>query len=324
MAFCSAYLRNDFRRLIRSQHMRKNILLFSRGNSFGQVNVPLPPSFAITHSKMVSPAVRYLLETYGIDKSEVLASGRKDLLLKGDVLRYMDAHSISKMNPKPVALPPKPVVAEPPKPPLAAPHAPPQPQLSSFVDTPMVEGASSKFSTPHTYARCSCNTDSLNQLIQQQSASLESVLAVVLRKALEAALPLIDADGEILSSLSNIVAYNDNAPVLLDFRTPYSFIDINKLLKAGTSAAPTPGTLHCSLKVFDFGGVTQMSTVLQPGEIASVIYNVTLPMINDDGTLSQTGLVSFTANGSILSEEAAGQILKTMKKFIENPLSMGL
>ena len=45
------------------------------------------------HVQLLGPSVRRLLDSYGLDRHSIKASGHKGQLLKGDVLKYINKHA---------------------------------------------------------------------------------------------------------------------------------------------------------------------------------------------------------------------------------------
>lgn len=127
---------------------------------------------------MFGPAVRSLLEQYGITATDVTASGPQGLLLKGDVLNHIKAANLLPKtltaHPPPSAEVPKP---ETPRKPSKAPHQNTKVQsedqefqdleLSSMRRTIAKRLTESKTGIPHAYSSIDCKMDSLLALRKQ-------------------------------------------------------------------------------------------------------------------------------------------------------------
>lgn len=136
--------------------------------------------------RVLGPAVKALLETYGLKKSDIAATGPHGVLLKGDVLRHISQQSLSARPSADVALPPKQEVSTP-KPDQVAPGAKqPGPVVSwapgvgeAYVDIPLTNMrktiakrlSQSKASIPHSYATAEIGMEAVGNLRRELKAS---------------------------------------------------------------------------------------------------------------------------------------------------------
>jgi len=269
---------------------------------------------SLRHADSLSPAVRYLLQTYGINLLRVKPSGPHARVLKGDVLNYMHQENIT--NPVPILVettaPKKPIEE------LQVHHQ------DITVDQPLhmnkeIIGVTS--SVPHIYMNSVCCLDKFKTSLKQletiyDNSSLENLyLTRIFTHSLLATLGVHE--------MKIAVCHSDKQVVISDNVGD----DMQKLIKQyqnnDRSVNDTPPAYVLNVQL-STGGVTQLSTVLTSDETLCLNISGERIGINKDGKISSYCSIALTSNGQKINEIQSATILEKLKHFIENPDQIGI
>jgi len=292
------------------------------------------------HSTSLSPAVRYILETYGIDMAVVPATGRFSRILKGDVLAY-----ISRENPakKDFSQTPPPDTSNAVK---VEPVVPPIPlttgvqsreELSSIVgdhylDRQLSEGyqnlaealKTGNFEVPLLHMSTTCTVDKLEPFTQTIIADDPSVTrSAVITRILCRALHETEGFSSNNEKIDVLLNHDGNPVALRDCGVAGigSLIGQYNANKDQTEMSSIP---HYGVNIIDMDGVSQLSSVLRMGQLLCLNVGGVRLGINTEGQLTQCLTLSVSCDNRIISEESCALFLSNFKNYLSDPYLLQL
>nr|CAD7432508.1 unnamed protein product [Timema monikensis] len=302
------------------------------------------------------PAVRLLLEQYGIEASQVLPTGPKGTLLKDDVLKYIAKNNLQPKSIKQVPLPSKSAAqhgdaeAKPKADKQARPVKKSGPgyldiEMSSMRKTIARRLTESKNQIPHAYGYADCVID---KVVKMRKQLKEDGIAVSLNdfviKAVALALqthPKVNTHviGDQVTSLRDIdisVAVTTDAGLI----TPIiknaigkGLVEISAVVRdLATRAREGKLQLHefqgGSFTISNLGmfGVKEFSAIINPPQTAILAVGGGRKRLGVDGMAITKMTITLSYDRRAIAEDEAAEFLETVKGILEEPqiLAMGL
>ncbi|XP_064472287.1 pyruvate dehydrogenase protein X component, mitochondrial-like [Ornithodoros turicata] len=290
---------------------------------------------------MMGPAVKNLLHMYGLSVDDIPATGPHHVLLKGDVMKYVQEKNIPKVS-APIQ---KPSVAPPPPPPSK-----PMDRSGAYEDIPLTNMrraiakrlSLSKSTIPHSYMAVECNINetmatrkkfaadgvkvSLNDFIIKAAAvALRRVpdMNAALKNESPVRLPNVDVSVAVATDSGLITPIVKNADSL-------GIQDISKTIKELATRAKAgklkPAEFEGgSFAVSNLGmfGISAFTAVINPPQasIMAVGGSRLVPDVSGGGPKSiMTATVSYDPR--VCTEEVVATFLAAFREHLENPLHM--
>ena len=294
----------------------------------------------------VGPTARNLLSHYGIETTLIPPTGPKNVLLKEDVLQYIQAN---KLSPRPSSSSQtsssKPVVAS--SSPRSMSRKPKGPKFIDIELTNMRKVIAkrlteSKSTIPHSYATGSCQVDGITGLrkkIQNEQGVKVSVNDFVI-KAVGVCLkkhPRInvqwDSSSQSVKTVSGIdisiaVATPNGliTPIVKDANR-LSVQEINRQVKELAGRAKE-GKLQPhefqggSFSISNLGmfGINEFSAVINPPQAAILAVGQGNPVVNHEtGTVMTEMNITLSYDARVIGEEDAASFLESLVDLLSNP-----
>ncbi|XP_035672505.1 pyruvate dehydrogenase protein X component-like [Branchiostoma floridae] len=307
----------------------------------------------------LSPAVRYLVDSNGLDAAAIVPTGPHGRLLKGDVLKFLAGDPSSRRQevvaptmpsaPTPLAAPP------PPPPPVTHPAVPPAAaEEDEFVDIPHTSMrrviakrlTQSKTTVPHAYSSIDCEMGSVLRLRKQlQGSGVKVSVNDFIIKAVGQALktvPEVNAQwmGEAVQLLSNVdisvaVATDKGliTPIVTDVPSR-GLQNISETVKELAGRARIGKLLPQeyqggTFSVSNLGmfGISQFSAIINPPQscIMAIGGSRVLVEPTEDGHTTKTVMtVTLCSDSRVVDDALASTFLENFKENLENPFKAAL
>ncbi|XP_071830426.1 pyruvate dehydrogenase protein X component, mitochondrial-like [Apostichopus japonicus] len=298
--------------------------------------------------KNISPAVRQLLDTHNLDAVNIPSSGPGGILLKGDVLKFLDAGgkaATAQAPPARSSVTPSPV----PVTPVTAPTAY-QPQ-KTFVDIPLSgmrrtiakRLTESKSTIPHAYASIDCLVDEVSKLRKQLKKEnikvsvndfIIKAVAVTLKQMPEVNAKWKDEKIELLKEVDISVAVaTENGlitPIVRD--APHlglsSISDkVRELAVKARSGKLSPQEYQGgSFSISNLGmfGISEFTAVINPPQSCIMAIGGTQLCLDSNSKPSFYMTVQLSSDARVVDSVLASRFLDAFKKNMENPMRLGL
>lgn len=293
--------------------------------------------------KNISPAVRQLLDVHKLDAEKIPSSGPGGILLKGDILKFIDSGG------KP------PASSSPEKQPLPVPSPVPEPAShqpqETFVDIPLTgmrrtiakRLTESKSSIPHSYASIDCSIDEVSRLRKQlKKENLKVSVNDFIIKAVAVTLkqlPEVNATwkNERIHHLNevdiSVAVATENGlitPIVRD--APHLGLSsisekVRELAGKARSGKLRPEEYQGgSFSISNLGmfGISEFTAVINPPQSCIMAVGGTQLSLNKSGKPSSYITVQMSSDARVVDSALASRFLDTFKKNIENPLRLGL
>ncbi|XP_055356772.1 pyruvate dehydrogenase protein X component, mitochondrial-like isoform X2 [Paramacrobiotus metropolitanus] len=292
------------------------------------------PSHAVG---LMGPAVRNLLEQYAITKEKIEGTGPKGVILKGDVLHFIQSQ---KLKPAVIKVP-LPVSsgnsATPAK--TTVPSGKPGPKDSrgriKYFDVPVphdIKESSTavvkgKTAVPHGYLYATCRVDEALKYFAEntkdkQPVTLTDVIVRAAASAAQKALSQLYSKEKYLDLGVQSFRNGKFETRLLKKANALRIKDISKQLMESGQMDSTK-TSHLSQRVVSLVGsrLDQITEVLTPAQTWVLSVGDALTRI-DAQTKAPSKIVTlaFTYNSAIISEYEASQFLDNVKNSVERPV----
>ncbi|XP_071830428.1 pyruvate dehydrogenase protein X component, mitochondrial-like [Apostichopus japonicus] len=298
--------------------------------------------------KNISPAVRQLLDTHNLDAVNIPSSGPGGILLKGDVLKFLDSGgkaATAQAPPARSSVTPSPV----PVTPVTAPTAY-QPQ-KTFVDIPLSgmrrtiakRLTESKSTIPHAYASIDCLVDEVSKLRKQLKKEnikvsvndfIIKAVAVTLKQMPEVNAKWKDEKIELLKEVDISVAVaTENGlitPIVRD--APHlglsSISDkVRELAVKARSGKLSPQEYQGgSFSISNLGmfGISEFTAVINPPQSCIMAIGGTQLCLDSNSKPSFYMTVQLSSDARVVDSVLASRFLDAFKKNMENPMRLGL
>uniref|UniRef100_A0A0B6YQN0 Peripheral subunit-binding (PSBD) domain-containing protein n=2 Tax=Arion vulgaris TaxID=1028688 RepID=A0A0B6YQN0_9EUPU len=296
------------------------------------------------HSHLMGPSVKKLLHEYNISSSSVPASGRSGVLLKGDVLDYIQAKNLAKVDQKAGS----PATSSQPSKPAQTPAAAPSSAGSNYVDIPLSNMrrtiarrlTESKVTIPHAYASIDSNVGPVSDLRKTLLAdgikvSVNDFIIKASALALQR-VPRVNAvwanDGPQLSPTVDIsvavATPNGLITPIVKGATYLTVEQIGNIVKELAGKAKEnklqPHEFQGgSFSISNLGmfGITEFTAVINLPQVAILAVGTSRPVATMTGNQHRM-TVTMSYDSRAISEIEATQWLQEFRSVIENPKSM--
>ncbi|EFX90186.1 hypothetical protein DAPPUDRAFT_299977 [Daphnia pulex] len=303
-------------------------------------------------SMIMGPAVRGLLQRYGLSPNNILVSGPRGLLLKGDVLQHIQKENLKPVPISPVAKPiisSKTVVTEP----KTAKPATVKVQnltheqeyqdleLSSMRRTIAKRLTASKTGIAHAYNTVSCKVDSVINLRQKfKNEGIKFSINDIVIKAVATALDLCPDVNVIWKGdqlikpatvdISVAVATNSGliTPIVTDV-LGRGVLEIGDVVRDLADRARI-GKLQLhefqggSFTISNLGmyGISEFSAIINPPQCAILAVGGSRLELGDDGKPMTVMSATLSYDEEAISPVAAATFMSTLRSLLESPQSL--
>ncbi|BFZ15837.1 hypothetical protein BsWGS_18875 [Bradybaena similaris] len=301
------------------------------------------PAVTVEHSHLMGPSVKKLLHEYNIESTAVPATGRSGALLKGDVLDYIQAKNLTKVEQKAAKPAHTPGPTKPaPAPPAAA------PATASYIDIPLTNMrrtiarrlTESKTTIPHAYASIDSDVGAVTEL--RKTLTNEGVKVSVNDFIIKAAalalqrVPRVNAiwanEGPQLSQTVDIsVAVATPNGLITPIVRGATYLSVDQISKTVKELAvkARDGKLQPhefqggSFSISNLGmfGISEFTAVINLPQIAILAVGTSRPVATLKGNQHRM-TVTMSYDSRAISEIEATQWLQEFRNVIENPKSM--
>eukprot|EP00698_Gefionella_okellyi_P018309 TRINITY_DN5475_c0_g1_i1.p1 TRINITY_DN5475_c0_g1~~TRINITY_DN5475_c0_g1_i1.p1 ORF type:complete len:263 (-),score=47.62 TRINITY_DN5475_c0_g1_i1:68-856(-) len=250
-------------------------------------------------ARALSPAVQVLLALHGLRAAEIVASGPKGHILKGDVLAALTAG------------------------PRKAPSRHVEPIAASVVANMKSSGSHIKVQVPHAYLFEDVCIDKFSSLSRDASVKVEYFLV----KAAGLVLRANPSFNALFSSSGPQQLPSFDVGLELAANKPLAYIQdadstgVSKI--ASTADAPTSSTRGCSLAVSTLGGCRPIPSGV------SAILSLSLPgtrrvVVKEDGTVGveNVATIALSFDARAIDENIAAEFLTSAKRCLERPVTL--
>jgi pyruvate dehydrogenase complex dihydrolipoamide acetyltransferase long form len=294
---------------------------------------------------LIGPAVKSLLMHYGLNPSEIEASGPKGMILKGDVLRLVSEKKLQPL--KHVAEAPqseKPAGKTPSRPVKKIPSATPTDiEISSMRKTIAKRLLQSKSTIPHAYSVANCSIDRVMKLRKELQSigvkvSVNDFIIKVVANALSKS-PAINVAWEGSSVVQkgsvdiSVAVATDNGlitPIVTNV-AERDVIQISEQVKylaekARNGKLQPHEFMGGSFSISNLGmfGIHHFSAIINPPQCAILAVGGGHTAIGKDGKPVTTVGFTLSYDGSAITEEAAAKFLANLKHEVENASEISL
>ncbi|KAJ8023450.1 Pyruvate dehydrogenase protein X component, mitochondrial [Holothuria leucospilota] len=298
--------------------------------------------------KNISPAVRQLLDTHQLDADSITATGPGGMLLKGDVLKYIEAGGKAAPAPAQLERPPVTPPLQPPTP-VAQPAAP-QPQ-ETFTDIPLTgmrkviakRLTESKSTTPHAYASIDCCLDEVAKLRKQlkednMKVSVNDFIIKAVAMTLKQ-MPEVNASWkndrvEQLKEVDISVAVATDNGLITPIVRDASHLGLTQISETVRELAGRAriGKLRPdeyqggSFSISNLGmfGISEFTAVINPPQSCIMAVGGSQMTLNKQGKPSSFMTVQISSDARVIDDALASRFLSAFKKNMESPARLGL
>lgn len=295
----------------------------------------------VSKFSMVGPAVRGLLELYGLESSQIPPSGPHNNLIKGDVLEYIKKQNLKPKAPKETSsivkgtLPPKKIMV------------PSSGREEEYVDIPLTDSKStianalvwSKKTIPHSYMNIDCYVGKLNEICKKfKDEGVEVTVNECIIKAVAATIQSVPEvnvtwTGESVQVLPSInisfnvsTAFGMVTPTLRNVGS-MGIVDISDIVKELSDKAHK-GTLKphdtvdgsFSISSVDVDGIRELTDIVNTYQAAILGIGSTQLSLGEDGRPEATITISLSYDVRAIDDEVAARFLKLLRQNLENPI----
>lgn len=290
-------------------------------------------------ASLVGPAVKHLLDTYGLKAEDVPATGPHGVLLKSDVLKFVQLKGVSKQVPSPGAVKEAAKVAA----------SVPPPEESEYEDVPLTNMRRaiakrltlSKTTIPHSYMNVTCNISETMETRKKYAADgIKVSVNDFIIKAVAMALRRVPAmncmwQNEIVKPLTTIdisIAVATDSGLITPIVKEADTLGIDEI--ASTVKELAARARQGKLKPHEFEGgcfsisnlgmfgISQFSAVINPPQAAILAIGGSRMTPREDGAPSQAMAATLSYDGRVVTDETVAGFLKAFKEHLEQPLSM--
>lgn len=303
-----------------------------------------------SHAKatMVGPAVKHLLDTYGLKADDVPATGPHNVLLKADVVRYVATKGVPGTSTTPSATPP---VSKPPvsKPKLAVAPASVMEEESEYEDVPLTNMRRaiakrltlSKTTIPHSYMDVVCNIDKTLETRKKYTAEgvKVSVNDFIIKAAAMALhrVPAMNAmwkneSVELMSEIDISIAVATDTGLITPIVKSADQLGIDEISKTVRELAGRAREGKLKPNEFEGGcfsisnlgmfGISSFIAVINPPQASILAIGGSALKPGCDGKPQQVMAATLSYDARVITEETAADFLQAFKDHLEQPLNM--
>ncbi|KAG8233942.1 hypothetical protein J437_LFUL005148 [Ladona fulva] len=300
------------------------------------------------HISNIGPAVRGLLELYGLNMSDVPATGPKGKPVKGDILKLVNERNLKAKPPKPVPPPAAPQKVS--KPPPAVPKVErkplPVPEGSTFTDLELSNMritiakrlTQSKTTIPHSYGTVRCEVDKI--LAMRKMLKADGIAVSVndfVIKAVAVALqqcPRVNAlwDGQKAVAVPDIdicVAVATDSGLITPIVRGADSLGVEDISKTVRELAGRARQGKLQLHEFQGGsftisnlgmyGITEFSAIINPPQCGILAVGSGLLGVGETGKLCTKMSATLSYDGRAIGEDDAAEFLDNLRNVLEDP-----
>uniref|UniRef100_A0A131YUL8 Dihydrolipoamide acetyltransferase component of pyruvate dehydrogenase complex n=1 Tax=Rhipicephalus appendiculatus TaxID=34631 RepID=A0A131YUL8_RHIAP len=298
-----------------------------------QPAAPAQPKPARAKASMVGPAVKHLLDMYGLKAEDVPATGPHNVLLKADVARYVSSKGISK---------------------TVAPPSEPSPQTQTsetleYEDMPLTNMRRaiakrltlSKTTIPHSYMNVVC---SINETLETRKMYAAEGIKVSVNdfiiKAAAMALhrvPAVNATWkndsvEFLPDIDISIAVATDTGLITPIVRAADVLGIDEIAATVKELASRARQGKLKPNEFEGGsfsisnlgmfGISQFSAVINPPQASILAIGGSAMVPGYDGKPRHAMAATLSYDARVITEESAAEFVKAFKDHMEQPLNM--
>ncbi|CAD5120877.1 DgyrCDS9428 [Dimorphilus gyrociliatus] len=287
----------------------------------------------------IGPAVRLILEAYGLDANNIAGTGHNGMVLKGDVLDYINNKNLKpqskteKKNLKPTK--------------KATPVTTPS-QTGDYVDIPLTNMrrtiakrlTESKSSIPHSYAIADCNMTSLLRLRQELKAEgIKVSVNDLIIKATAFALGTVpelnahylgdDQGVRVFRSIDISVAVSTAEGLITPIVFNASTLNVKQVSETVNSLAHKARDGKLQLHEFQGGtftisnlgmfGIDFFSAVINPPQVGILALGGSRKVFQEDETTINSMMSQLSYDNRAVSDDIAQSFMQAFQTAIEKP-----
>ncbi|KAK8771810.1 hypothetical protein V5799_024946 [Amblyomma americanum] len=283
---------------------------------------------------MVGPAVKHLLDTYGLKPEDVPATGPHNVLLKADVARYVAAKGAPKAAAAPTAKP-RPTAA--------------MEEENEFEDVPLTNMRRaiakrltlSKTTIPHSYVSIVCNIDETLETRKKYAAEgIKVSVNDFFIKAAAMALHRVPAmnvtwknEGvELLSDIDISIAVATDTGLITPIVKGADALGIDEIATTVKELAGRAREGKLNPHEFEGGcfsisnlgmfGISSFSAVINPPQASILAIGGSSLVPSSDGMPQHAMAATLSYDARIITEETAAEFVRAFKDHVEQPLNM--
>ncbi|CAG5118343.1 unnamed protein product, partial [Candidula unifasciata] len=301
------------------------------------------PVATVEHSHLMGPSVKKLLHEYNIESSAVPATGRSGVLLKGDVLDYITAKNLKRVDQRAAGPAQSPSSSKPVQTPVAS-----SPASANYVDIPLTNMrrtiarrlTESKTTIPHAYASIESDVGAVTEL--RKTLTNEGIKVSVNDFIIKAAalalqrVPRVNAiwanEGPQLSQTVDIsVAVATPNGLITPIVRGATYLTVDQISRTVKELAVKARDGKLQLHEFQGGsfsisnlgmfGISEFTAVINPPQIAILAVGTSRPVATMNGNRHRM-TVTMSYDSRAISEIEATQWLQEFRNVMENPKSM--
>ncbi|XP_075549965.1 pyruvate dehydrogenase protein X component, mitochondrial-like [Dermacentor variabilis] len=300
------------------------------------------PAGSRSKASMVGPAVKHLLDMYGLKAEDVPATGPHNVLLKADVARYVSAKGISETGAAPAASPagkPKSFVTQ--SIALA--------EENEYEDVPLTNMRRaiakrltvSKTTIPHSYMNVVCNIDETLETRKKYAADgIKVSVNDFIIKAAAMALHRVPAMNaiwkneslELLADIDISIAVATDTGLITPIVKAADVLGIDEIATTVKELASRAREGKLKPNEFEGGcfsisnlgmfGISQFSAVINPPQASILAIGGSALVPGCDGRPLHAMAATLSYDARVITEETAAEFVKTFKDHMEQPLNM--
>ncbi|XP_046841620.1 dihydrolipoyllysine-residue acetyltransferase component of pyruvate dehydrogenase complex, mitochondrial-like [Xenia sp. Carnegie-2017] len=283
---------------------------------------------------LIGPSVRRLLDSYGLDRNIIKATGEKGQLLKGDVLKHIHENSMTEIKFKAKTsketLPSSNI--------LQSNIGYVDFSISTMQQDIARKLTESKNKVPHLYNMVDCKIDNLLRLCEKfdEPVSIYDFFIKAVGLALHC-VPMVNAiwsnNGPISQKDIN-VAIMVNSPVgtLAPILQKVHELDVvfisqevlNLKEKAMNGFVDTSKSSSFAVSTLENTGVKSFTGILEPAHSALLTVGDCQKLVGKDKQLSNIVHITLCTDARVIDNQLASKWLTVFKEFVENPFVMAL
>ncbi|CAN7981014.1 unnamed protein product [Ixodes pacificus] len=309
----------------------------------GTAAVPEKAATSAAKRILVGPAVKHLLDAYGLKPQDVPASGPHNVLLKADVIEFVQTKGVKKSSAPASA--PLPAASKPA--PLGGPIAAEENEYEDVSLTNMRRAIAkrltlSKTTIPHSYMTVVCHIDeTLNTRKKYAADGVKVSVNDFIIKAVAMALGRVPAMNAVLQK-DDSVQMNSSVDISVAVATTSGLITpivkdadglgideiastVRELAERARQGKLKPHEFEggCfSISNLGMFGISEFSAVINPPQAAIMAIGGSKAVLGPDGKPRQAMAATLSYDARVVTDESVAEFLKAFKEHLEQPLNM--
>ncbi|CAN7984166.1 unnamed protein product [Ixodes hexagonus] len=294
---------------------------------------------------LVGPAVKHLLDTYGLKPQDVPASGPHNVLLKADVIEFVQSKGVQKSSKPAQVSAPAPTVSR--AAPLSTLDAAGENEYEDVPLTNMRRAIAkrltlSKTTIPHSYMSVVCHIDETLQTRKKYAAVgvkvsvndfIIKAVAMAIRRvpAMNVALQKDDSV-QTNSSVDISVAVATDSGLITPIVKDADELGIDEISSTVRELAERARQGKLKPHEFEGGcfsisnlgmfGISEFSAVINPPQAAIMAIGSTKAIAGSDGRSRQAMAATLSYDARVVTDESVAEFLKAFKEHLEQPMNM--